>query len=319
MMNPMARTRARPPLMSIMPFIMFLLSGSGFLHPAAAQEKALVVFNAGSLAVPLRAALDSFAAREHATIEQESAASLETARKLTDLHRIPDVIALADYQVFPQLLMPRYVTAYTLFARNRMVIAYTPTSKFASQVTAANWTDILLRPGVETGRADPSTDPSGYRTLLTLQLAESFYGKPGVAAKLLAAIPSRNVRPNEATLIALVQSGEMDYIWSYESLAQAAKILYLQLPAEIDLSDPAMTARYATVSVRVPGKSMADSVTFKGEPIVYGIAVPVDAPHRALAIAFVGWLTSPEGVRILKAAKLDALERAVIVQSAPSQ
>ena len=306
------------PQASFLLFIVLTLSADAFFQSATAQDQALVVFNAGSLAQPLRAALDSFAARAHVTVQQENAASLETARKLTELHRIPDIVALADYQVFPQLLMPKYVTTYTLFARNRMVIAYTPRSKFASQITAANWTDIFLRPGVETGRADPSFDPSGYRTLLTLQLAESFYGKPGIAAKLLAAIPDRNVRPNEATLIALVQSGEMDYIWSYESLAQAAKLPYLKLPPEIDLSDPLMTARYATVSVRVPGKSLADSVTFKGEPIVYGIAVPVDAPHRALAIAFVGWLTSPEGVRVLRAAKLDALEKAVIVQSATS-
>ncbi|HVP70078.1 MAG TPA: substrate-binding domain-containing protein, partial [Gemmatimonadaceae bacterium] len=250
------------------PFLRVAVVTLAVALPLRAQENALVAFNAGSLAVPLRAALDSFAAPEHATIEQENAGSLETARKLTELHRIPDVIALADYQVFVQLLMPKYVSSYAQFARNRMVLAYTPKSKFAPEITAKNWTDILLRAGVETGRADPSTDPNGYRTLLSLRLAESFYAKPGLAAKLLAAIPDRNMRPNEATLVALVQSGEMDYIWSYESIAQAAKLAYLQLPPEIDLGDPAMAARYAAVSVRVAGKTARDSITITGEPIV---------------------------------------------------
>lgn len=283
--------------------------------PMRAQDNPLVVFNAGSLAVPLRAALDTFATREHATIQQESAGSLDLARRMTELHRIPDIIALADYQVFPQLLMPRYVTQYAQFARNGMVIAYTPKSKFASEITAANWTEILLRPGVETGRADPSTDPNGYRTLLTLDLAEKFYAMPGLAAKLLAACPKRNMRPNEASLIALVQAGDLDYIWSYESIAQAAKLSYLILPPEIDLSDPAMAARYAAVSVRIAGKTPADSITVRGEPIVYAIAVPVDAPHRALAEKFYAWILSADGVRVLRAAKLDALDRPVIVRS----
>ena len=298
------------------PFLRVAVVTLAVALPLRAQENALVAFNAGSLAVPLRAALDSFGAREHAILEQENAGSLETARKLTELHRIPDVIALADYQVFVQLLMPKFVSSYAQFARNRMVLAYTPKSKFAPEITAKNWTDILLRAGVETGRADPGTDPNGYRTLLSLQLAESFYAKRGLAAKLLAAIPDRNMRPNEATLVALVQSGEMDYIWSYESIAQAAKLAYLQLPPEIDLGDPAMAARYAAVSVRVAGKTARDSITITGEPIVYGIAVPDDAPHKALAERFLAWILSPDGVRVLRAAKLDALEKPVIVRSA---
>jgi molybdate/tungstate transport system substrate-binding protein len=286
--------------------------------PLRAQDNPLVAFNAGSLAVPLRAALDSFAAREHATIQQENAGSLETARKLTELHRIPDVVALADHEIFPQLLMPRYVTSYTQFARNRMVIAYGPKSKFASEITAANWTEILLRAGVETGRADPSLDPNGYRTLLTLQLAESFYAKPGLAGRLLQAIPDRNIRPNEVQLVALVQAGELDYIWSYESIAQAAALAYVRLPREIDLGDPASAARYATASVRVAGKTPRDSITFVGAPIVYGVAVPIDAPHKALAERFLAWLLSGEGVRVLRAAKLDALETPVIVRGPSS-
>src|SRR5689334_11489580 len=60
------------------------------------QDRAIVVYNAGSLALPLRAALDSFAEREHVTVQQENAGSLETARKLTELGKIPDLVAVAD-------------------------------------------------------------------------------------------------------------------------------------------------------------------------------------------------------------------------------
>ena len=284
---------------------------------ALAQSPTLTVFNAGSLARPLRAALDSFAARDHITIAQENSGSLEAARKLTDLQRTPDVIALADQAVFTELLIPRYVTGYTQFARNRMVIAYTAKSKFAAEITASNWTDVLLRPGVETGRADPDLDPNGYRTLLVTQLAERWYQLPGLSHRLLEASPERNVRPNETDLVALLQAGELDYIWSYESIAEAAGLKYLRLPAPVDLSDPKEATRYAEVWVRVAGATRRDSVVFRGEPIVYGIAVPLGAPHRALGERFVAWLSSPDGIRVLRAAKLDALDQPKFVTRTP--
>ena len=83
----------------------------------AGEPGTLVVFNAGSLARPLRAALDTFASREGVLVAQESAGSLETARKLTELGKIPDVIALADAEVFPRYLMPAFVEGYAEFGR----------------------------------------------------------------------------------------------------------------------------------------------------------------------------------------------------------
>ncbi|MDQ8153779.1 MAG: extracellular solute-binding protein [Gemmatimonadota bacterium] len=267
----------------------------------------LVVFNAGSLARPLRAALDTFAAREGVEVLQESAGSLETARKLTELGKVPDVIALADEDVFPQLLMPAFTSSYVRFAHNRMVLAYTARSQHAATITGDNWWDVLQRPGVETGRSDPQLDPNGYRTLLVLQLAERHYGRPGLAAALLQAMPARNVRPKEADLVGMLQAGEFDYIWSYESMARSIGLPFVRLPDAIDLSSPVDSAFYATASVRVRGKG-TDSVTFTGRPIVYALAVPTAAPHRAVAERFVRWLLSPSGRAVLRAQGLDALD-----------
>src|SRR6185312_7285203 len=87
----------------------------------APADDAIIVFNAGSLARPLRAALDSFTAGTKIRVEQENAGSVETARKLTELHRIPDLVGSADYQIFPKYLMPGQTSWYARFARNRMV------------------------------------------------------------------------------------------------------------------------------------------------------------------------------------------------------
>jgi molybdate/tungstate transport system substrate-binding protein len=168
---------------------------------------------------------------------------------------------------------------------------------------------------VEIGRSDPQLDPNGYRTLLVLQLAERHYAQPGLAARLLAVMPERNVRSKEADLIGLLQAGEFDYIWSYESMARSVGLQFVLLPSAIDLSSPQDSAFYATAQVRVRGKG-ADSITFTGRPIVYALSIPVGAPHQALAESFVTWLLSADGRRVLRANGLDALDQPTVAGTA---
>ena len=313
-----------PPVLAglLLPTLGCAADGSGAdslrTESAARASGPLTVFNAGSLARPLRAALDSFARNERVQIEQESAGSLEIARKVTELGRVPDVIALADHEVFPNLLMPDHVAWYARFARNRMVLAYTTRSRWAADIDSTNWHDIVRRGGIEVGASDPDLDPAGYRTLLVFQLAERHYRKPGLAGSLAAGMPRRNIRAKSADLVALLQAGELDYAWVYESVARASELPFLALPRAIDLSDPAHAALYATVEVRVRGSGTTDSLTIRGEPIVYGVSVPVGAPHRELGERFVTFLLSPEGQRILRSAHLETLEPPVITGSAPA-
>lgn len=289
---------------------LLLLVGCGAPRP---PERTLTVFNAGSLARPLRAVLDTFARREGVTVAQESAGSLESARKLTELGKVPDVIALADADVFPQYLVPRFVGSYTLFARNRMVVAYTDRSRHAAEIRTDNWPEILARADVEVGRADPELDPNGYRTLMAWQLAGLARGEPELAMRLEARAGERNVRPKEADLIGLLEAGEFDYIWSYESLAKAIGFRYVLLGDSVDLSVPALAGFYRNASVTVRGAVAGSRVTFTGAPIVYAFAVPRDAPEPGLARRFADFLVSTEGKAILRREGLDALDLPEVV------
>jgi molybdate/tungstate transport system substrate-binding protein len=278
-----------------------------------AQAGTLSVMNAASITRPVRAVLDSFAARTGAKYELEPGASLEIARRLTELHKTPDVVLLADPEVFPQLLMPAYVHWYALFARNRIVLAYTGGSRGAAGINAENWRTVIMQPGVEVGRADPNTDPSGYRTLLTMQLAEQHYHERGLFARLLAAAPERNVRPREADQVALLQTHELDYIWTYENLAANDGLRFVKLPDAIDLGSPADSAAYSRASTRVLGKRPGDTLTMRGAPIQFAFSIPVLAANRALAEKFIEYMLSADGRRVLRAQHLDAFERAISV------
>ena len=271
----------------------------------------LVVYNAGSLAAPFRDLLNAFVARNPGVVPaQENSGSVEAARKLTELGKIPDVIGVADYGVIPKLLIPKFAGWYVTFARNAMVVVYSDQSIGASEITPQNWWQVLLRPEVRTGRADPALDPNGYRTLMVLQLAEKFYQQPGLAARLVAAMPPRYMRPKEADLTALIQAGELDYSFSYYSLAKSAHLRFVDLPPEVDLSDPARAEWYSQADVWIPkGGGSADSVEFRGEPIVYALSIPLAAPHPEVAAAFVEFALSPDGRAIIEHSGLVPLAR----------
>jgi molybdate/tungstate transport system substrate-binding protein len=292
-----------------------LLGAGGAAEGQSAPSGQLVVFNAGSLAKPFSELLQAFNLKNPGVDPaQENSGSLEAARKLTDLGKIPDVLGVADYGVIPKLLIPSHASWYATFARNAMVLIYTDQSTGSRDINANNWWQVLLRPGIRAGHSDPRLDPNGYRALMVFQLAEKFYHQPGLAARLDQAIPARNIRPKEADLTALVQAGELDYSWSYASIAKTAGLRYVQLPREIDLSDPALAGWYAQASVRVSLKqgTGSDSAEFRGEPIVYAVTIPVKAPHPETAAAFVRFLFSSDGQAILRANGFQVLDRPLL-------
>ncbi|NNG15828.1 MAG: solute-binding protein, partial [Gemmatimonadales bacterium] len=267
--------------------------GTGQLPSLNAQAPVrgpLDVFNAGSLAVPFHRLLRAFGDR-HPEVEpaQENSGSLAAVRKLTELDKIPDVLAVADYSIIPELLIPRHASWYATFATNSLALVYTDGSNGAQEITAQNWFRVLQRPEVRWGRADPALDPAGYRTQLAFQLAERHYGKPGLARLLSAAAHPRHMRGKSADLVALIQLGELDYAWTYTSLARMHGLRFVPLPPEVSLGVPALAKWYGTASVRLPGATLGgrDSVEVRGTPISYALTVPRDAPHPETAVAFV--------------------------------
>lgn len=287
-----------------------LAAACGAPGAAAAQAPVkgeLVVFNAGSLALPFRNLLRAFKeASPEVRTSQESAGSLESARKLTELGKTPDILGVADYAIIPKLLIPDHADWYATFATNSLVLAYRDESQGAGDISAQDWYRVLLRPGIRTGRSDPALDPAGYRTLMVWQLAARYYKDPSLAGKLQAASPSRYMRPKEADLTALLQVGELDYIWTYASIARVNGFRWVELPPQLNLGDPALAADYAEARVALPGASRAqgDSVEFRGEPIVYAFTIPRGAPHPRVAEAFAAFMLSAEGRRILAEAGL---------------
>ena len=294
--------------------------------PRLASDATLSLVNVARLTASLRAAADSFGVAEAVSIRQAP-----DTTGLRELGSTVDIAALPE-DIFASRLIPQRTSWYVRFARDRVVLAYTDSSRGAATIDSTTWWKVLPRRGVRVGRVTP-TAPAGYRALIVMELAALHYDQPKLAAMLRQTTRDSAVAPNEAALVARLAAGELDYIWTHESTARAASLRYVRLPAEIDLGEIADSARYAAAEIVVPfaasdparrdtttdttggssERSTGDTIRVRGAPIVYGVSILNNAPSPRHAERFLRFLFSDDGRRVLRSAHLDALAQPTAV------
>jgi len=261
----------------------------------------IVIFHAGSLSVPFKEIAAAFKEEyPDLKISLEAAGSVACARKITDLDRKCDVFGSADYNVIDKMLIPEYTDWNIKFVSNEMTIVFNEKSKYRNEINSENWFNILLRDDVFYGRSDPDSDPCGYRSILTIKLAEKFYDKAGIMEIFLNK-DLNFIRPKEVDLLALLETNSLDYIFLYRSVAEQHGLKYLTLPDQINLKNLDLNELYAKVSVDIKGKKPGEKITQKGEAMVYGITIPDNAPNPVAAEAFVNFVLSKnKGMAIME-------------------
>lgn len=260
----------------------------------------LYVLGAGTLAAPFKEINAAFQ-KQYGNVEVQSqfGGSVKMVKQVTELHQPADVVAVADYSVIPKYMFganhqPKYADWYAGFAGNAITFVYTPKSKFAQQINSRNWYQYLSKPGVQIGRSNPDTDPSGYQTVQMLNLANSFYHDPSLESKILANAPQSNMRDTETSLISALQLGQIDYLAIYRSDALQHHFQYINLPPQINMGNPAYAGLYAKAVAQTKNG------TLTGKPIVYALTIPNNAPHKELAEKYVQFVLGPQGQAILK-------------------
>lgn len=153
---------------------------------------------------------------------------------------------------------------YVTFATSPLVLGYSPSSRFARELRAQPWYQVVTRPGFRLGRTNPTTDPKGKLAVQALDAAGSAHHQPALAR---LAQTGDNVFP-EAGLVGRLQSGQLDAGFFYQSEAKAAGLSTAPLTG---------TALGATFTVTILN----------------------DAPHRTAALAFVMYLFSPPARKAL--------------------
>jgi molybdate/tungstate transport system substrate-binding protein len=272
----------------------------------------------------------------------EGHGSIQVVRHVCEIHDQVDVAATADHALIPMLMYPSLVPSddpraagepfadWTIkFATNRLALAYTPESHYAGEINSDNWYKIIARTDVKLGLADPRFDAAGYRALMALKLAEEVYAKPTIfvdvtlgrfqfpimaeqeEGQTVIHVPeivntkqgsSILMRGASVQLIALLESGDLDYAFEYESVIQQHGLEMLRLPDEVSLGVEQYAEQYEQVQVRLDFQRFASvKPEFDGGVIAYGVTIPSNAPHPEQAQDFVAFLLGPEGRAVMEA------------------
>jgi molybdate/tungstate transport system substrate-binding protein len=163
-----------------------------------------------------------------------------------------------------------------------MVIAYSPKSQYESLLAETNgpgakpWWQILETQGLRFGRTDPVTDPQGLNIIFTMQLAETCYHQPGLAAKILGPLINPRQIFQEPQVMARLQAGQLDASSAYKTQPAALRLPFLDLPKEFNLGDASRENEYRKATVNLNGRTRHPS------PLVSYAAVLKDAPQPEL-------------------------------------
>ena len=160
------------------------------------------------------------------------------------------------------------------------MLGYNRSSSFATSLRTQPWYNVVTESGFLLGRTDPATDPKGVLAVDALTGVALSYNIPPLAT--LAASTS-NVFA-ETSLVGELQAGQLDAGFFYGVEASAAHLRTVPLVG---------TGLYAK----------------------YTVALLKNAPHTAPAKAFISFLLSTKGRKILKSNGVAPIVPALLVDS----
>jgi molybdate/tungstate transport system substrate-binding protein len=174
-----------------------------------------------------------------------------------------------------------WVSYYVSFASSNVVLGYNPHSEFAADIKSKPWYEAITEPGLKLGFTDPATDPKGKLVAKALSDTAKSQKLPGLTT---IENDESDVYPEE-TLVARLQSGQLDAAFFYTAEAEPAGIATVPLTGETDLK--------ATYTVS----------TLKG------------APNEAGAESFVAYLLGSAGQAQLKEDGFDLISPPAVTGS----
>jgi molybdate/tungstate transport system substrate-binding protein len=284
----------------------------------------LIIYRPGSLTRSFKPIEAAFTCQTGIEIKDMAMGSVDAARQITGGGQSCDLYATADYSDIDLFMKPAGYADFTIvFAQGKMVLAYSASSVADKKLppiaepggvpfnppnsipnATANWYEILTMPGVMIGGGNRFLDPGAYREDMIFQLAEKKYKTPNLYNNLL----EHQVSPGaDHSVPALGKKFDFQIIYEHSAQVMASTnpdFRYVNLPDEINLSDPEKNAYYAQSVVVLPGLGTdrsAQSIAVHGTRVAWGITLLKDAPNRENAIRFLELLLSPAGTSILKA------------------
>ena len=267
----------------------------------------MLAFHAGSLAPPFSAAEPQFEDETGIDVTREAKGSVASTKKITEQSRRADVLGVSDFRLIRDMVLGEYGEWLIVFTTNAMSIQYREDSPGADEIGADNWWEVLARDDVTIGHSDPAVDPGGYRAVMAQQLGkEEFDGSRLYDESTYQAMRDNSTVPTgtETNLEGQLESGELDYVFYYQSISTSADLPYVELQPEVDLSKA--TAEYAEHYAKAEVET--EDTTYVGAPIAYGMTLPDVARNPENGARWIEYMITDPGKQVLREKGLQPVE-----------
>ncbi len=214
-------------------------------------------------------------------------------------------------------LWPAHRAKFALsLATDRLVVAYSPRSRYYTQLNAirsgarplSSLFSLFLTPGFRLGRTNPDQDPQGAYFIMMTKLAQTYLHLPaGEAARALGITGSSPFGSSsqifdETALPTDIATGVVDAGSDFVSEAKQYGLDYINLPPALDFASPSELPRYKTVSLTVSGKRQAGNlINLDGTLVLPAKGSPVAAVDEKADQGFLAFMLSKKGRSVLTA------------------
>jgi molybdate/tungstate transport system substrate-binding protein len=247
----------------------------------------------------------TFTATAEYSLDITRQSSVLLANRIASGELKPDVYISSDANVMQLVMGPANndrARWYLPILRSRTVIMHGTQSRFNNDIEAVRagklpWNELMQRPGLVLKRPNPTIDSGGYRAIFVFDLAERLYALPGLKQRVLGNDNNESQYFDRTKDFPLIRDGSIDVFVTYITNPLVEGLPFLDLPEEIDQSNPSMQDSYATASYTNPRGQ-----TFHGTYAAYAVTVPVAAANPTAAEAFVRLLLSEKGMTMFERA-----------------
>jgi molybdate/tungstate transport system substrate-binding protein len=252
----------------------------------------------------------SFQKKTGYAYDGEPRGSVQITNMIIDGLRKPDLFVSAGTVPIQRLMnsTPTFADWLVKFGSAEMVIAYSPSSRFFSDLEKArigdiSWYEVLSQNGLKFGRTDPELDPKGYYMIITAELANLYYDDSEIKQKILGDDKNAKQIFPEEILKTILEQGQLDAVAAYKHEAVARELPYITLPPQINLANPTFIDFYKKAAY-----SLGNGQTVSGEPIYFSFTIPHTVENLDGAVSFASFILSTQGNNILENQGLNAIK-----------
>jgi molybdate/tungstate transport system substrate-binding protein len=271
---------------------------------ASAKEAPLVSYSADAYATEVTSLLNSFSSSTGVPVAPVTSGGSTADASAIAAGAPDDVFVSSSLGATSSQYLGNLTANWAIgFATDQLVVAY---SNSTTQTTATNnvislantaiksnatsdWNAFytaLVGGTVKVGISAPTEDPAGLRAWIVLEAAGYLYsgGNQQAYTSALLKDQGNTTAASAADLVAPLQAGNIQFLFTYKSNAISNDLPYIALDSHVNLGTPSHGAFYSKFSYTDSAGVTA------GAPIVICVTIPLSVVNNAEALQFVEYL-----------------------------